>query len=57
MPVATEYKTNLKPIWCPGCGDFGVLAALAQAFAQIEIPRKDIALLKFHVRILRLLLA
>ena len=44
MVVATEYKTNLKPIWCPGCGDFGVLSSLAQAFAQLEIPRKDIAL-------------
>ena len=23
----TDYKSDLKPIWCPGCGDFGVLAA------------------------------
>lgn len=44
MFVAAEYKTNLKPIWCPGCGDFGVLAAFAQAFANLGIPRHMIAL-------------
>ena len=23
-----DYKSDLKPIWCAGCGDFGVLNAL-----------------------------
>ena len=23
-----EYKGKVDPDWCPGCGDFGVLAAL-----------------------------
>ncbi len=34
FPVAT-------PIWCPGCGDFGVLAALKKALAELRIPPKD----------------
>ena len=26
-----EYKGKVDPDWCPGCGDFGVLAALLLA--------------------------
>ncbi len=32
-----EYKSGLKPVWCPGCGDFGVLNALYRALAQLQI--------------------
>lgn len=32
-----DYKSELKPIWCPGCGDFGVLASLYRAFAELEL--------------------
>lgn len=32
-----DYKTDLKPVWCPGCGDFGVLNALYRAMAQLKI--------------------
>lgn len=28
-----DYKSSLKPIWCPGCGDFGVLNALYKAMS------------------------
>ena len=31
-----EYKSDLTPIWCPGCGDYGVLAACYKAFAQLD---------------------
>jgi 2-oxoglutarate ferredoxin oxidoreductase subunit beta len=27
----------VKPTWCPGCGDFGVLASLYQAMARLEL--------------------
>ena len=30
-----DYKSDLKPIWCPGCGDFGVLSSLTKAFADL----------------------
>jgi 2-oxoglutarate ferredoxin oxidoreductase subunit beta len=39
-----EYKSELKPIWCPGCGDFGVLTALYRALANIGRPAHEIAL-------------
>ncbi len=38
-----DYKSDLKPIWCPGCGDFGVLQALYRALAGIGRPPHEIA--------------
>lgn len=40
---AKSYKSDLKPIWCPGCGDFGVLAATYRAFAELDLdPDKTV---------------
>lgn len=40
---AKDYKTDAKPIWCPGCGDFAVLAGLYQAFAALDMdPTKTV---------------
>src|ERR1700686_1891919 len=38
-----DYKRALKPIWCPGCGDFRVLTALYRALANIGRPPHEIA--------------
>ena len=38
-----EFKSDLKPIWCPGCGDFGVLQALYRALAGVGRPPHEIA--------------
>lgn len=35
--TSKDYKSNVKPTWCPGCGDFGVLASLYQALAQLQL--------------------
>jgi 2-oxoglutarate ferredoxin oxidoreductase subunit beta len=32
-----DYKSRTKPTWCPGCGDFGLLASLYQAMSQLEL--------------------
>ena len=41
--LAKDYKTDAKPIWCPGCGDFAVLAGLYQAFAALDMdPTKTV---------------
>ncbi len=34
---AKDYKSDLKPVWCPGCGDFAVLNSLYRAFADLEL--------------------
>jgi len=40
---AKTFKSDLKPIWCPGCGDFGVLAAAYRAFAELELdPQRTV---------------
>ncbi len=41
--VAKDFKSDLKPIWCPGCGDFGVVQAIYRALANIGRPPHEIA--------------
>jgi 2-oxoglutarate ferredoxin oxidoreductase subunit beta len=31
-----DYKTDLKPVWCPGCGDFAVLNSVYRALADLK---------------------
>ncbi len=38
-----DYRSDLKPIWCPGCGDFGVLTALYRALSNIGREPHEIA--------------
>jgi 2-oxoglutarate ferredoxin oxidoreductase subunit beta len=33
----SDYKSDLKPVWCAGCGDFGALAALHRAMAKLQL--------------------
>jgi 2-oxoglutarate ferredoxin oxidoreductase subunit beta len=35
--TAKEFKSAVKPTWCPGCGDYGVLTAIYQALATLQI--------------------
>ncbi len=37
-----DYKSGDKPIWCPGCGDFGVLSATYKALAALQLQPKDV---------------
>lgn len=32
-----DFKADLKPVWCPGCGDFGVVASVYQALAKLNL--------------------
>ena len=34
----TETFTPTRPIWCAGCGDFGVLEALTQGLDELAVP-------------------
>lgn len=40
---ARDFKSELRPIWCPGCGDFGVLQALCRALAAVGRPPHEVA--------------
>jgi len=37
-----DMKGKADPDWCPGCGDFGVLAALQKALVELQIPTHNI---------------
>ncbi len=37
-----DFKTEVRPDWCPGCGDFGVLNALQRACAELEIQPHEL---------------
>jgi len=39
-----DYKADVEPIWCPGCGDFGDLAAFTQALAAMQLKTSDICI-------------
>jgi 2-oxoglutarate ferredoxin oxidoreductase subunit beta len=40
-----DYKSDLKPVWCPGCGDYHVLMAFTRAFAILGLPPEQIAVI------------
>jgi len=42
---AKDYVSSLKPIWCPGCGDYGVLNATAKALTEMNRAPEDIAVI------------
>ena len=37
MIEVKDFKPEVAPDWCPGCGDFGVLNGLFQACADLQI--------------------
>ncbi len=37
-PTPKDYKSEVKPTWCPGCGDFGVLNATMRSLAGLKLP-------------------
>jgi 2-oxoglutarate ferredoxin oxidoreductase subunit beta len=41
--VAKDYKSAVKPIWCPGCGDYAVLSAITKALAELQLPPEQVA--------------
>ncbi len=40
----TQSAKPVPPIWCPGCGDFGVLAAVKKAASNLKIPVHELVL-------------
>ncbi|MGH9720684.1 MAG: 2-oxoacid:ferredoxin oxidoreductase subunit beta [Bryobacteraceae bacterium] len=40
--TVTDFKGKVDPDWCPGCGDFGVLASLKAALFELKIAPHDV---------------
>lgn len=39
-----DYRSTVDPIWCPGCGDFGVLSAVSEVFADRNVDPNDVVI-------------
>ncbi|MGB0682712.1 MAG: 2-oxoacid:ferredoxin oxidoreductase subunit beta [Magnetovibrionaceae bacterium] len=39
-----DYKSDTKPVWCPGCGDFSVLQSILRALATLQLKREDVSI-------------
>jgi 2-oxoglutarate ferredoxin oxidoreductase subunit beta len=42
--AAKDFSSGAHPIWCPGCGDYGVLAALERGLATHGRPPHEVVL-------------
>jgi 2-oxoglutarate ferredoxin oxidoreductase subunit beta len=42
--VTTSDYAGLKPAWCPGCGNFGILKALNRALIEMDIEPHQVLL-------------
>ena len=43
MPVTVkDYASAIKPTWCPGCGDYGILNAVKQALVQAGLAPHEV---------------
>ena len=42
---AKDYKSDYKPVWCPGCGDFSVLSAITKAMAAMQLAPERVAVI------------
>jgi len=43
--TARDYKSDVKPVWCPGCGDHTVLSSIGKALAELSLPPEDVAII------------
>ena len=42
---AKDFKGEVHPDWCPGCGDFGVLNVLQRALAEKGLKQHEVAVI------------
>ncbi|ASV65880.1 MULTISPECIES: 2-oxoacid:ferredoxin oxidoreductase subunit beta [Cytobacillus] len=43
MATFKDFRNNVKPNWCPGCGDFSVQAAIQRASANVGLEPEELA--------------
>jgi len=44
MVELKDYASPVRPTWCPGCGDFGVLNALKRALVEVELAPHEVVI-------------
>ena len=38
-----QFKSDVKPVWCPGCGDYTVLSAITKSLASLGLAPENVA--------------
>ncbi|SCU34130.1 2-oxoglutarate ferredoxin oxidoreductase subunit beta [Mammaliicoccus lentus] len=45
MATFKDFRNNVKPNWCPGCGDFSVQVAIQKAAANVGLEPEEVAII------------
>ncbi len=45
MATVKEFRNNVRPNWCPGCGDFAVQAAIQRALGNLDLEPEQVAII------------
>ncbi|MEV2747329.1 2-oxoacid:ferredoxin oxidoreductase subunit beta [Paenibacillus larvae] len=45
MATLKDFRNNVKPNWCPGCGDFSVQASIQRAAANVGLEPEQLAII------------
>ena len=45
MATFKDFRNDVKPNWCPGCGDFSVQAAIQRAAANVGLTPENLAVI------------
>jgi 2-oxoglutarate ferredoxin oxidoreductase subunit beta len=43
-PLPLVGKSDTKPTWCPGCGDYGTIAGVEMAVKRLKIPSHNVVI-------------
>ena len=43
-PLPLIGKSETKPTWCPGCGDYGVVAGIEMAIKRLKLPSQNVVI-------------
>jgi 2-oxoglutarate ferredoxin oxidoreductase subunit beta len=45
MATFKDFRNNVKPNWCPGCGDYSIQAAIQRAAANVGLEPENLAVI------------
>src|SRR6201990_2772406 len=45
LSATKDFKSDQEVRWCPGCGDYAILAAFQAFLPELEVPRENIVVI------------
>jgi 2-oxoglutarate ferredoxin oxidoreductase subunit beta len=45
MATFKDFRNDVKPNWCPGCGDYSVQASIQRAVANVGLEPENLAVI------------